>query len=58
MTICEVYRFFSACKCFDWGASRSGQCCNRRRTHAGYVYALIAAMSGSVPMIFMTRVRL
>ena len=31
---------------------------NGRRPHVGGGYALIAAMSGWTPMIFMTRVRL
>jgi hypothetical protein len=33
-----------------------GQVCNSRRTHVGCYYALIAAISGLVPMMFMTRV--
>ena len=36
--------------------SRHGRFCNRRRTHVGGSYALIAAISGLVPMMFMTRV--
>jgi hypothetical protein len=33
-----------------------GGVCNSRRTHVGEDYALIAAISGLVPMMFMTRV--
>jgi hypothetical protein len=42
----------------DAGSSRPGRFYNGRRPHVGGGYALIAAMSGLVPMMFMTRVRL
>ena len=35
-----------------------GGFCNCRRAHVGGDYALIAAVSGWTPMMFMTRVRL
>ena len=35
---------------------RPGRFCNRRRTRVGGSYALITAISGLVPMMFMTRV--
>jgi hypothetical protein len=35
-----------------------GGFCDRIRAHVGDDYALIAAMSGRMPMMFMTRVRL
>ena len=38
------------------GVDRPGRFCNSRRTDVGGSYALIAAISGLVPMMFMTRV--
>jgi hypothetical protein len=38
------------------GSSRPGRFCNGRRLRVGGDYALIAAMSGLVAMMFMTRV--
>jgi len=35
---------------------RPGRFCNSRRTDVGGSYALIAAISGLLPMMFMTRV--
>jgi hypothetical protein len=37
-------------------AALNGRVCNSRRTHVGGDYPLIAASSGLVPMMFMTRV--
>ena len=42
----------------DADSSRPGQFFNSRQPHVGGDYALIAAMSGWTPMMFMTRVRL
>jgi len=40
----------------DADCSGRGRFYNGRRAHVGGGYALIAAMSGLVPMMFMTRV--
>jgi hypothetical protein len=42
----------------DTDFRRPGQFFNNRQPHVGGDYALIAAMSGWTPMMFMTRVRL
>ena len=42
----------------DADSSRPGRFCNGRRPYFGGDYALIVAMSGWTPMMFMTRVRL
>ena len=42
----------------DAVSSHPGRFCNSRQTHVWGDYALITAMSGWTPMMFMTRVRL
>jgi len=42
-------------RCID-AVDRPGRFCNGRRTDVGGSYALIAAISGLLPMMFMTRV--
>jgi hypothetical protein len=49
---------FSIGKASDQDFSRPGRFCNSRWTYVGGDYALIVAMSGLVPVMFMTRVRL
>ena len=53
-----VWRLFLSGSASDADFSRPGRFCNSGRTHVGGDYALIAAMSGWTPMMFMTRVRL
>jgi len=49
---------FSTVGAGNAASSRLGRPCNGRRPHIGGDYALIDAMSGWTPMMFMTRVRL
>jgi hypothetical protein len=43
--------------CYE-DSSHPGRLCNGKLLRVGGYYALIAAMSGWTPMMFMTRVRL
>src|SRR2546428_8560849 len=54
----RVWRLFRSGSAPEADSSRLGRFCNSRRTHVCDDYALITAMSGWTPKMFMTRVRL
>jgi hypothetical protein len=56
VVILSVFGRFLSGDTSDQDSTALGRVCNSRRTHFGSDYALIAAISGLVPMMFMTRV--